>query len=247
MLIIYRISEESAGYKKVKPDYINNKNCLKNALKVFPPNMFEWLIIMDNISNKTYLELEFILGDCTIKRVSVGNGAGTFNIALDEALKSGEKYFYFIENDYIHLQGAPDALYDAFQLGADYVNLYDHPDKYKPASQGGNPFIEEDGSEVTKIYLGNYSHYKLNYSATMTFGASKRSLERDEHILRKWTTIDGYPRDFDMFTELTKQWGRTMLCPIPGYACHGEEKWLAPLPQYYGVYNNLVEVWKNQI
>jgi len=51
----------------------------------------------------------------------------------------------------------------------------------------------------------------------MTFGASKRSLERDEHILRKWTTIDGYPRDSDMFTELTKQWGRTMLCPIPGY------------------------------
>ena len=35
MKIIYRISD--AGYNKVKPDYITNENCLKNALLMFPP------------------------------------------------------------------------------------------------------------------------------------------------------------------------------------------------------------------
>jgi len=33
MRIIYRISD--AGYNKVKPDYINNEACLKNATKEF--------------------------------------------------------------------------------------------------------------------------------------------------------------------------------------------------------------------
>ena len=33
MKIIYRISD--AGYNKVKPDYINNEACLKNATEIF--------------------------------------------------------------------------------------------------------------------------------------------------------------------------------------------------------------------
>ena len=33
MRIIYRISD--AGYNKVKPEYINNENCLANATKEF--------------------------------------------------------------------------------------------------------------------------------------------------------------------------------------------------------------------
>ena len=51
MKIIYRISD--SGYSKVKPDYINNENCLKNALKVFPWTEYDWSIIADNISEET--------------------------------------------------------------------------------------------------------------------------------------------------------------------------------------------------
>ena len=35
--------------------------------------------------------------------VSVGHGAGTFNLALDEALTlDDDEIVYFIENDYLH-------------------------------------------------------------------------------------------------------------------------------------------------
>jgi len=242
MLIIYRISEEGAGYKKVKPDYINNENCLKNALRIFPEHLYEWLILADNLTlNSQDMIRKYYKGE--IKHLCVGHGAGTFNIALDEALKSGEEYFYFIENDYVHLPNAGAVLYNAFQLGADYVNLYDHPDKYLAASRGGNPYIEEDNSEVTKVYLGNCCHFKLNFSATMTFGATKHTLMRDEPILRKWTNMGHYPRDFDMFTELTKEKGRCMLCPIPTYCTHGESLWLAPLPGYQNKFNSLEDAW----
>jgi len=51
MKIIYRISD--AGYSKIKPNYINNENCLKNALEVFPWVEYDWSIIADNISEET--------------------------------------------------------------------------------------------------------------------------------------------------------------------------------------------------
>jgi len=227
MLIIYRISEEGAGYKKIKPNYINNENCLKNALRIFPEHLYEWLILADNLTlNSQDMIRKYYKGE--IKHLSVGHGAGTFNIALDEALKSGEKYFYFIENDYIHLQGAPDVLYDAFQLGADYVTLYLHPDKFIAPQLGGNPNVDDDGGCFTKIYQGKTELFGLFDSTTMTFGASKHTLIRDEQILRKWTNMGHYPRDFDMFLEL-KQIGRTLLCPLLTKSTHGETNWLAPL------------------
>lgn len=227
MLIIYRISEEGAGYKKVKPDYINNENCLKNALRVFPEHLYEWLILADNISlNTGDMIREYYKGE--IKHLAVGHGAGTFNIALDEALASGEEYFYFIESDYVHLPGASNALYDAFDLGADYVTLYLHPDKFIAPQLGGNPNVDDDGGCFTKIYQGKTELFGLFDSTTMTFGASKQTLIKDEHILRKWTNMGHYPRDFDMFLEL-KQIGRTLLCPLLTKSTHGETNWLAPL------------------
>ena len=59
---------------------------------------------------------------------------------------------YFVENDYLHHSNARNILLEGFTVGADYVSLYDHPDKYLNANEGGNPFIE-DGGEVTKVYL----------------------------------------------------------------------------------------------
>jgi hypothetical protein len=49
MKLIYRISD--SGYNKVKPDYINNENCLKNFCNVFGNQNLE--IIADNRSENT--------------------------------------------------------------------------------------------------------------------------------------------------------------------------------------------------
>ena len=49
MKIIYRISD--AGYNKVKPEYIDNENCLKNATEIFKDA--DWLVIADNTSEET--------------------------------------------------------------------------------------------------------------------------------------------------------------------------------------------------
>jgi hypothetical protein len=91
MKIIYRISD--SGYNKVKPNYINNEKCLRNAVKVF--NNVDWTIIADNCSLGTLTMIEDII-DCNISIVSIGHGAGTFNMALDKALKQKDDEIIYL-------------------------------------------------------------------------------------------------------------------------------------------------------
>jgi len=82
-----------------------------------------------------------------IQYVNVGNGAGTFNLGLDLALKFDyDDIVYFVENDYLHLPDSSKVLLDAFELGFDYITLYDHPDKY---IDGINPLVSAGSEELT--------------------------------------------------------------------------------------------------
>lgn len=228
MKIIYRISD--TGYNKVKPEYINNEACLKNFCNVFFDYIHDILIIADNISEDTDNMIQRYISRDQILYVSVGHGAGTFNIALDEALKYAEdEIIYFVENDYLHRQLSPKVLQEGFELGAAFVALYDHPDKYMDPSKGGNPYCE-GGAEDTRVYLTDSCHWKITNSTTMTFAAKVSTLKRVESTLRKWT-VGQHPHDFQMFLDLRQQ-NELLITPLPGYATHGETAWLTPLTDW---------------
>jgi hypothetical protein len=223
MKIIYRISD--AGYNKVKPNYINNESCLKNFVNVFGNQNLH--IIADNCSEATLKMISKYVHPNRIDIVSVGHGAGTFNLALDMALKyDDETIIYFVENDYLHKPDSDKILVEGLQLGYGYVSLYDHPDKYM---NGANPFVE-DGGEVTRVMLTDSCHWKLTNSTTMTFASTVGTLRGDESILREFTK-GTYPRDFEMFLAL-RDAGNGLVTPIPGYATHGETAWLTPLTDW---------------
>jgi hypothetical protein len=222
MRIIYRISD--GGYNKVKPDYITNEKCLANAVKVFDD--CEWSIIADNVSKETSDMIEKYKSKDHILYVNKGNGAATFNIALDKALTFDDgEIVYFLENDYLHKPDSRVILKEAFELGASFVSLYDHPDKYLPPSKGGNPYCE-GGAEDTRVYLTDSCWFKITNSTTMTFAAKVSTLKRVEPILRKHTS-GTHPNDFQMFLELREK-NELLITPIPGYSTHGETAWLAP-------------------
>ena len=226
MKIIYRISD--AGYKKEKPDYINNETCLKNATTIFKDA--DWSIIADNISTETNDMIQKYKSRDHIYYASIGHGAGTFNLALDEALTyNDDDIVYFIENDYIHKLNSLEILKEGFELGASFVALYDHPDKYLDPSKGGNPYCV-DGAEDTRVYLTDSCHWKITNSTTMTFASKVSTLKRVEPILRKHTN-GTHPNDFQMFLEL-RQHGELLITPLPGYATHGETAWLSPLTDW---------------
>ena len=227
MTIIYRISD--AGYKKEKPDYINNENCLKNATEVFKDA--SWLVIADNVSEPTKKMIrKYIEEDSDVEYVSVGHGAGTFNLALDEALQyDDDEIVYFIENDYIHKPNSQKIIEEGFNLGASFISLYDHPDKYLSPNRGGNPYCE-GGAEDTRVYLTDNCHWKITNSTTMTFAAKVSTLKRIERILRKHTDTT-HPNDFSMFLELREN-NELLITPITGYSTHGETAWLSPLTNW---------------
>lgn len=228
MKIIYRISD--AGYNKVKPAYINNEACLKNFCNVFFDYIHDILIIADNCSESTTNTIKKYIDPAAIVTVSVGNGAGTFNLALDKALTySDDEIVYFVENDYLHRQLSPQVLKEGFELGAAFVTLYDHPDKYLDPSKGGNPYCE-GGAEDTRVYLTDSCHWKITNSTTMTFASTVKTLKRVEPTLRKWTG-GTHPHDFQMFLDLREQ-NELLITPIPGYATHGETAWLTPLTDW---------------
>jgi hypothetical protein len=226
MKFFYRISD--IGYNKIKPDYINNENCLKNFCTHFDSS--NTLIIADNIGDNTYDMVCKYIEPAHITKVSIGHGAGTFNFALSEALKlSDTEYVYFIENDYLHKPNSLKILQEGLNLGMSYVTLYDHPDKYLEPSLGGNPFCL-GGAENTRVYLSRSCHWKITNSTTMTFAAMVKTLRKDENVLRKWTK-NSHPNDFQMFLELNKN-KRFVISSIPGYATHGETQYLTPLTEW---------------
>ena len=226
MRIIYRISD--TGYNKVKPDYINNEACLANAVKVFDD--CEWSIIADNVSEETNNMIQKYVPRSEIFYVDRGNGAATFNLALDEALKMADNdTVYFLENDYLHKPNSRVIIEEGFTLGASFVSLYDHPDKYLSPDKGGNPYCQ-GGAEDTRVYLTDSCHWKITNSTTMTFAAEVKTLKENEEILRKHTMMS-HPNDFEMFLELRKN-NKLLITPIPGYATHGETAWLSPLTDW---------------
>ena len=228
MKIIYRISD--AGYSKVKPDYINNEACLKNFCNVFFDYIHDTCIIADNCSSSTLSMIAKYIDPNNIEKVSIGHGAGTFNIALDKALRLDDKeVVYFVENDYLHKQQSPKIIQEGLSLGASFVSLYDHPDKYLEPSKGGNPYCE-GGAEDTRVYLTDSCHWKITNSTTMTFASTVETLKRTEPTLRKYT-VGTHPHDFQMFLGLREQ-NELLVTPLPGYATHGETAWLSPLTDW---------------
>jgi hypothetical protein len=226
MKIIYRISD--AGYNKIKPSYINNETCLKNFVSIFGNEDLH--IIADNCSEPTLKMIMKYAHPNAITIVSVGHGAGTFNLALDKALKwDDNEIVYFVENDYLHKSKSDKTIQEGFELGASFVSLYDHPDKYKGPDQGGNPYCG-GGAEDTRVYLTDSCHWKITNSTTMTFASKVSTLKRTENILRKHTS-GTHPNDFHMFLELREQ-NELLITSIPGYSTHGETSWLTPLTDW---------------
>jgi len=227
--IIYRISNNSYSKNRIG----SKKQCLENALKTFPPyNNIEWIILGDNLNNETYNEVQSLItpiNSTYIQYIPIncGSGAASFNKALDIALNQPDNnIIYFLEDDYLHLPKSASTIIEGFGLGANYITLYNHPDKFIPPQNGGNPEVSDDGGYLTKLYKGETQFFYMVNSTTMTFASPVKTLKEDETILRHYTQ-GTYPEDYKMFLKLRNK-GRSLLCPINIKSTHTEVNWLSP-------------------
>lgn len=226
MKVLYRISDN--GYQKVKFANATKRDCLENFVAAWN-RRGEIQLYVDKVVPETQAWIDQFcpLMDIPVIPIQGGSSAASWRVVMNEALAlPQDEVVYFVEDDYLHLRGCREALLEAIER-ADYVTLYDAPDKYVPARLGGNPFIEDDGADPTKVILTKSRHWRLTNSTTMTFACKVKTLWEDKEVWDKWTSGD-HPYDFQCFLELRER-GRTLLSPIPSLSTHCEPRWAAPL------------------
>ncbi len=228
--VLLRISD--AGYQKEKIDWATKEVCLKNTIKVFG---LENIIVFPNACSAETLAMIASTGVSQVP-IAGGSGAASFRQVVDYAFNklSDSTKIYFLEDDYLHWEEAARVLEEGFSI-ADYVTLYDHPDKYLLRNEGGNPLLK-NGAEISPVMRTHSAHWKFTNSTTMTFACKLATLKRDWAIWKKYTA-DTHPHDFLIFKTLTqpkyfyKRKGiplRKLASPIPGFSTHIELKWLSP-------------------
>lgn len=222
MHLYYRISDKS--YDKPKLIGATKEVCLMNFIKAFQEIIFGFdepkpdfqppiRIIADRCERQTIKMLQSTGLPLTI--TDYGNAGSLFH-AIEMAIETHaeDELVYFCEDDYLHLPIAPKLLEQGIKR-ADYVSLYDHPDKYTRFYNHG---------EYSKVIKTKDSHWRHTASTCMTFGTKIETLKADLDVWKKHTS-SSHPQDHLIFTELGKS-GRKLIIPIPGAACH-TDLWLS--------------------
>lgn len=175
-----------------------------SALDYVPPIM----VLADNCERKTIKMIQET--GLPVTPTSEGN-AGSLKKAIEVALEyDDDELVYFCEDDYLHLGSAPKLLEEGIKR-ADYVTLYDHPDKYTRNYNGG---------EFSKVIKTASSHWRYTASTCMTFGTKVGTLREDKDIWFDYEmTGEFVPHDHHIFGKLNEK-GRRLAVAIPGVACH---------------------------
>ena len=259
--VFYRLSDK--GNPKQKLDNAGKMACLENAVSEF--GKLSMFVILDNCNNDTVnlikkKGLKYI-------QTSLGN-SGSFKFMVNH-IKDNldvDDYVYLLEDDYLHLAGSKNILLEGLKI-ADYVSLYDHPDKYILRVNGGNP-LNVDDLQQTRVFLTKSTHWREINSTTMTFACRVGTLIEDLKIWEKYSNGTGNPNDFFIFLTLTqngfgdalkmlllgdnkiariiasnlifRKKKRKLISPIPSKATHAELKWLAPLVDWNAEVNKIL-------
>ncbi len=222
--VVYRLSELTAAGAKSKLENATKIQCLTNAIRTFPDAKFT--VLADSLSDTFLSEVHAIFPKVT--RITCGSGGSSFRHAANIAMSfEPADIVYLLEDDYLHLPQATGILLDGFRVGADYVTLYDHPDKYINSEDGGNPLVR-DGGELTRLKIGELSHWKITNSTTMTFATRVATLKSDWSVFLKYCG-GNYTDDYKVFRHLSKWKRRQLVSSVPGYSTHCELAFLSPL------------------
>jgi hypothetical protein len=123
--------------------------------------------------------------------------------------------FYFLENDYLHIEGWDKKVKELFSTYKDlnYVSLYDHNDKY---------FLPQYDDLVSKIFTTETHHWRTTPSTCGTYIVDKKILLADYDV--PFTV----PGDHSKFIYLNETKGRFVITPIPGLSTHCMEHLMSP-------------------
>ncbi len=125
---------------------------------------------------------------------------------------------YLVEDDYLHIGECHDLINEGLEY-AEYVTLYDHPDKYIQCSFL-NPEVTNIG-EQTIVFRTKSSHWKYTNSTTGTFACKKHILKHDYECWKNsYTECPTGWWDYLAFKHLRATKNRKIASSLPGKSSH---------------------------
>lgn len=213
---------------KYRPNWFSYEKCFKNFLSTIPNTSdIELHIIYDETrgnlrQNWLWKYASIIPNKITfIHEIKGGSMMGAakemYLIAkeLSEDMEDND-LFYFVENDYLHVDGWVDKVKELFSTfqGLNYVSLYDHGDKYT--------WMHLYENLTSKIFATNTHHWRTVPNTCGSYVCTKKLFLEDYDI------HSGLEGDANKWLWLEQNRGRFLLSPIPSLSTHCMETLLAP-------------------
>ena len=207
---------EGTGYK-FRPNWFDYEKCFVNLLNTIEGKNVDLHLIMDGKIEDNwikkykdkYIPHEIVGGDMRAA------GWEMFRIAKDMDSIPDTDLIYFLENDYLHVDGWSDKIIDLFSSysNLNYVTLYDHGDKY------WHPNYDD---LTSKLFVSNTHHWRTMMSTCGSFVVSKKLWKEDYDF---HTSIVG---DHNKWLAIAEQRERFLLSAVPGLSTHCMEGLLSP-------------------
>ena len=216
--IFYRQYNIQGTDNKNRPSWFDFEKCYDNLLLTLSDtssNLYNLNIVYDGKDPNWIEDKDFN----KFYKIQEGEDFKSFqktcDIVKNDNLIEDDDLIYFLENDYMHVNGWIDKVLELFQTynGLDYVSLYDHNDKY---------FLPMYDNLTSKIFTSPSHHWRTTPSTCGSFITTKQKLDEDFDIL---STMRG---DHNKWLWLNENRGRFVFTPLPGLSTHCMEGLLSP-------------------
>ena len=203
---------------KGRPEWFSKEKCFENLLATRDQDT-KVTVFFDGNPTKHFTTKYAVPILALMDGGSGAKGIRGLWIYLRHQQFAPDDIIYIVEDDFKHAPGWTNALREAFEkTPADYVTLYDHPDKYD------DPNYTDLKS---KVFVTPSAHWRTVPSTVNTIAFRFKTLVEDLDILVKWCSMGDFPYDHAKYIELGEK-GRMILSPMPGYSTHCEPEFLGP-------------------
>lgn len=220
LLVVLRHCAEAPG-SKPRPPWFDKQRALAGVLAEVPAA--DCVVVFDAASGP----VPAYVAGCGAGRVVAGrlgcdrrSMLAATKVALDTPGLRDEDILYFVEDDYAHRPGWAGVLREAFEHDvADYVTLYDHPDKYDAAAYPGLQ---------CRLTATPSAHWRTTPSTTNTWAVRAGRLRADLDVHARFLRGYGHHADHEKFVALREERGARLASCVPGWATHCHVPLLSP-------------------
>ena len=225
--IFYRHYDIEGTDNKVRPPWFNFEKCFVNLLNTIQEKNVDLHVIMDGSIDNNFIRK--YKDKYTLHSIKTNSDYGSY-LETYKYIKTlnieDNDLIYFLENDYLHVEGWTEKIIDLFSTYSDlnYVSLYDCEDKYSA------PMYDD---LISKIFVTNTCHWRTTPSTCGSYVIPKNIFIEDEDV------NTGGPGDHHKFLYLNKIRNRFVLTPMPGLSTHCMDFLMSPIIDWKKINDNI--------